>query len=243
ERYRDDDDEISVGVGLEEEVNALDDVDSDAEPDMFSVRSSVGSKVVDFKELLAEIYYVPANEQRLIYRGKTLEDDRTLDSYGLKEYHTIHMDVAKNRPTGGMPDMSLLYPPIFQITQTLLSSPQLREHIIGQNPQLRSMFDSNPELRVMIQNPEVVRCLTSPQMMQAPESQLPSASFNAMAPESQHSTPSEGMVQQAHQHLLMPWGLQPQRSSDMKYQICGWVILAASIVAWRTFKSRCTSIS
>ncbi|GKA24984.1 hypothetical protein Tco_0711017 [Tanacetum coccineum] len=32
ERYRDDDDEISVGVGLEEEVNALDDVDSDAEP-------------------------------------------------------------------------------------------------------------------------------------------------------------------------------------------------------------------
>ncbi|GJS38679.1 ubiquitin domain-containing protein DSK2b-like protein [Tanacetum coccineum] len=140
--------------------------------DMFSVRSSVGSKVVDFKELLAEIYYVPANEQRLIYRGKTLEDDRTLDSYGLKEYHTIHMDVAKNRPTGGMPDMSLLYPPIFQITQTLLSSPQLREHIIGQNPQLRSMFDSNPELSDMIQHHEVVRCLTSPQMMQAPESQL-----------------------------------------------------------------------
>ncbi|GKD48308.1 hypothetical protein Tco_1277284 [Tanacetum coccineum] len=31
ERYRDDDDEISVGGGLEEEVNALDDVDSDAE--------------------------------------------------------------------------------------------------------------------------------------------------------------------------------------------------------------------
>ncbi|GJZ89950.1 zinc finger, CCHC-type containing protein [Tanacetum coccineum] len=32
DRYRDDDDEISVGGGLEEEVNALDDVDSDAEP-------------------------------------------------------------------------------------------------------------------------------------------------------------------------------------------------------------------
>ncbi|GKE51776.1 zinc finger protein [Tanacetum coccineum] len=32
ERYRDDNDEISMGVGLEEEVNALDDVDSDAEP-------------------------------------------------------------------------------------------------------------------------------------------------------------------------------------------------------------------
>ncbi|GJY64967.1 zinc finger, CCHC-type containing protein [Tanacetum coccineum] len=32
ECYRDDDDEISVGGGLEEEVNALDDLDSDAEP-------------------------------------------------------------------------------------------------------------------------------------------------------------------------------------------------------------------
>ncbi|GJR00911.1 hypothetical protein Tco_0523895 [Tanacetum coccineum] len=32
ERYRDDDDEISVGGGLKEEVNALDDLDSDAEP-------------------------------------------------------------------------------------------------------------------------------------------------------------------------------------------------------------------
>ncbi|GJZ34975.1 hypothetical protein Tco_0580792 [Tanacetum coccineum] len=31
ERYRDDDDEINVGGGLEEEVNALDDLDSDAE--------------------------------------------------------------------------------------------------------------------------------------------------------------------------------------------------------------------
>ncbi|GJZ17871.1 hypothetical protein Tco_0553994 [Tanacetum coccineum] len=32
ERYRDEDDGISVGSGLEEEVNSLDDVDSDAEP-------------------------------------------------------------------------------------------------------------------------------------------------------------------------------------------------------------------
>ncbi|GKE30816.1 hypothetical protein Tco_1446200 [Tanacetum coccineum] len=32
ERYTDYDDETNVGVGLEEQVNALDDVDSDAEP-------------------------------------------------------------------------------------------------------------------------------------------------------------------------------------------------------------------
>ncbi|GJS71198.1 ubiquitin domain-containing protein DSK2a-like protein [Tanacetum coccineum] len=135
---------------------------------MFSVRSSVGSKVVDFKKLLAEISRIPPNEQRLIYRGKTLEDDRTLDSYGLKEYHTIHMEAAhNNRPTRGMPEMSLLlYPAISQMMRTLLSSPQLMKQIIGQNPQLRSMFDSNPELSDISQHHEVVRCLTSAQMMQ-----------------------------------------------------------------------------
>ncbi|GKA12182.1 ubiquitin domain-containing protein DSK2a-like protein [Tanacetum coccineum] len=199
---------------------------------MFSVRSSVGSKVVDFKKLLAEISRIPPNEQRLIYRGKTLEDDRTLDSYGLKEYHTIHMDVAKNRPTGGMPDMSLLYPAIFQITQTLLSSPQLREQIIGQNPQLRSMFDSNPELRVMIQNPEVVRCLTSPQMMQAPESQLELPRQNLI----RHSISSDDSAA-GPSESKNAMGLQPQRSSDMKYPLCGGVFLAASMLAWRVCKS------
>ncbi|GKF45382.1 mitochondrial import receptor subunit TOM20-like protein, partial [Tanacetum coccineum] len=27
-------------------------------------------------------------------------------------------------------------------------------------------------------------------------------------------------------------GLKPQRSSDLKYEICGWVILAVGIVVW-----------
>ncbi|GJV24016.1 ubiquitin domain-containing protein DSK2a-like protein [Tanacetum coccineum] len=97
------------------------------------------------------------------------------------------MEVAHNRPTGGMPDMSLLYPAISQMTQTLLSSPQLMKQIIGQNPQLHSMFDSNPELSDMIQNHEIICCLTSPQMMQAPESQIELPRQNSI----RHSTPSE----------------------------------------------------
>ncbi|GJY13516.1 hypothetical protein Tco_0382825 [Tanacetum coccineum] len=44
-----------------------------------------------------------------------------------------------NRPTRGMPEMSLLlYPAISQMMRTLLSSPQLMKQIIGQNPQLRN---------------------------------------------------------------------------------------------------------
>ncbi|GJV13068.1 retrovirus-related pol polyprotein from transposon TNT 1-94 [Tanacetum coccineum] len=46
ERYRDDDDEISVGGGLEEEVNALDDLDSDAKPQQ---------EGIDFEESFAPV--------------------------------------------------------------------------------------------------------------------------------------------------------------------------------------------
>lgn len=48
----------------------------------FSVRASLGSTVVDFKDLLAQNCDVPANQQRLIYKGRILKDDQTLDSYG-----------------------------------------------------------------------------------------------------------------------------------------------------------------
>ncbi|GJW46803.1 ubiquitin family protein [Tanacetum coccineum] len=159
---------------------------------MVSIGTSLGLKVVEFKEELAQIYNIPANEFRLIYNGKTLEDDRTLASYGIKKYDTLHMEVAQNplsaetettppcdtttgdlgslgldSPTGGMPDMSLLlYDAMSQMMQTLLSSPKLMKQIIDQNPQLH---DSIPQLSKMMQNPDVVsvvRRLTSPPMMQ-----------------------------------------------------------------------------
>lgn len=57
----------------------------------FSVRASLGSTVVAFKDLLAQNCDVPANQQRLIYKGRILKDDQTLDSYGLQADHTIHM--------------------------------------------------------------------------------------------------------------------------------------------------------
>ncbi|PWA94592.1 Heat shock chaperonin-binding [Artemisia annua] len=54
-----------------------------------------------------------------------------------------------DRSTRGMPDMSqlMLYQAISLIMQSLLSNPQYMEQIIGQNPQLQSMFDCNPQLR------------------------------------------------------------------------------------------------
>ncbi|KAF5764347.1 putative Ubiquitin-like domain, Heat shock chaperonin-binding, UBA-like superfamily, ubiquilin [Helianthus annuus] len=75
----------------------------------FSVRSTLRSTVSAFKDLLAHNCDVPANQQRLIYKGRILKDDQTLDSYGLQADHTIHMvrgsapAPATSAPAAGTP--------------------------------------------------------------------------------------------------------------------------------------------
>lgn len=48
----------------------------------FTVRTSLGSMVSAFKAVLAQNCDVPAEQQRLIYKGRILKDDQTLESYG-----------------------------------------------------------------------------------------------------------------------------------------------------------------
>ncbi|CAL5341368.1 hypothetical protein CsSME_00025719 [Camellia sinensis var. sinensis] len=57
----------------------------------FSVRTTLDSTVVAFKAVLAHNCEVPADQQRLIYKGRILKDDQNLASYGLQADHTVHM--------------------------------------------------------------------------------------------------------------------------------------------------------
>lgn len=50
----------------------------------FSVQASLRSTVLDFKQLVSQNCDVPAVQQRLIYKGRILKDDQTLDSYGMR---------------------------------------------------------------------------------------------------------------------------------------------------------------
>ncbi|KAG6589049.1 Ubiquitin domain-containing protein DSK2b [Cucurbita argyrosperma subsp. argyrosperma] len=57
----------------------------------FSVTTSLDSTVGTFKSILAQNCDIPADQQRLIYKGRILKDDQTLVSYGLQADHTIHL--------------------------------------------------------------------------------------------------------------------------------------------------------
>lgn len=48
----------------------------------FTVQVALESTVQSFKDLIARNCDIPAPEQRLIYKGRILKDDQTLQSYG-----------------------------------------------------------------------------------------------------------------------------------------------------------------
>ncbi|KAM7516027.1 hypothetical protein LguiA_005610 [Lonicera macranthoides] len=57
----------------------------------FSVQIRLESTVGSFKSVLAQNCDIPAEQQRLIYKGRILKDDQSLESYGLEPYHTVHL--------------------------------------------------------------------------------------------------------------------------------------------------------
>jgi ubiquilin len=48
----------------------------------FTVQADLGAAVGAFKEVVAGSCDVPAPQQRLIYKGRILKDEQTLESYG-----------------------------------------------------------------------------------------------------------------------------------------------------------------
>ncbi|XP_078155562.1 ubiquitin domain-containing protein DSK2b-like isoform X2 [Carex rostrata] len=57
----------------------------------FSVQTGLDATVRVFKTTVATSCDVPAEQQRLIYKGRILKDEQTLSSYGVEADHTIHL--------------------------------------------------------------------------------------------------------------------------------------------------------
>ncbi|CAM6100502.1 unnamed protein product [Calypogeia fissa] len=57
----------------------------------FSVEVDLTVSVRALKALLVDRSEIPADQQRLIYKGRVLKDDNSLDSYGLQNDHTVHL--------------------------------------------------------------------------------------------------------------------------------------------------------
>lgn len=62
------------------------------------------STVSSFKEEISKVSEIPASSQRLIYSGKILKDDQTLQFYKLQDGHSVHLVKSSKgpaNPSGG----------------------------------------------------------------------------------------------------------------------------------------------
>ena len=47
--------------------------------------------ILELKEAIAVVSSIPAANQRLIYSGKILKDDQTVESYKIQDGHAVHL--------------------------------------------------------------------------------------------------------------------------------------------------------
>ena len=59
--------------------------------DKATVKIETTATVLELKEKVNEQLNVLPAQQRLIYKGRVLKDDATIDSYGVENEHTVHM--------------------------------------------------------------------------------------------------------------------------------------------------------
>ncbi len=59
--------------------------------DKAEIKIELSATVLQLKEKVGEALSVPAAQQRLIYKGKVLKDDLTLENYEVQDGHTVHM--------------------------------------------------------------------------------------------------------------------------------------------------------
>ena len=118
---------------------------------------------------------VPAAQQKLVVKGKTMKDTDSLTTYNLTNDSVVAMIRSNSAPSnmpsmGGMPDMGQLgqmmnNPQYQQALSSLLSNPAALNQLMN-SPQLRPLLDANPQVREMLQNPQMRQMLLNPQLMQ-----------------------------------------------------------------------------
>ncbi|CAI4049111.1 hypothetical protein N7582_004578 [Saccharomyces uvarum] len=69
--------------------------------DKWEVSVAPESTVLQFKEAISEANGIPVANQRLIYSGKILKDDQTVESYHIQDGHSVHLVKSQPRPQAG----------------------------------------------------------------------------------------------------------------------------------------------
>mmetsp|Transcript_16618 Transcript_16618/g.24603 ORF Transcript_16618/g.24603 Transcript_16618/m.24603 type:complete len:482 (-) Transcript_16618:144-1589(-) len=153
----------------------------------FTVPLDVSLTVLVFKNSIADQAQVPADAQRLIYKGRILKDDQTLESYGVENDTTIHLvrstkptatttpstataastassQAQSSTPSTNTPSMNLPFQGMMGGDQNFAN---VQQQLLS-NPEMMSNMMNSPMMQGLLNNPEVLQSMISsnPQMRQ-----------------------------------------------------------------------------
>jgi len=143
-----------------------------------SVDADLGNTVLAFKGLIAALTDCPVEQQRLIYKGQVLKDEKTLTDYGVLHAHTVIL-VKGTKPTKPptTPEATPGSVPTFSVSAPVGGTPAAPASGVpasasfGGTPSGASPFagmGSMAEMqRQMMENPELMREMMSSPLMQS----------------------------------------------------------------------------
>lgn len=162
--------------------------------DKATIKVERNATVLDMKELIAGSLSVPAAQQRLIYKGRVLKDDLTVEHYDIQDSHTVHMvkgaapasSSASSTSTANVTSAPTNVAPVtpFQSNPvsgagvpnmaSLFGNPlggggqdinRMQEQLM-QNPEMMQQIMNSPMMDHMMNNPDLMRnmMVNNPQM-------------------------------------------------------------------------------
>ncbi|CAH1434765.1 unnamed protein product [Lactuca virosa] len=132
----------------------------------FVVQVSLDSSVESFKSVIAKNCDVPAEQQRLVYKGRLLKDDRTLRSYDLEAEQTVHL-VRRLPPAtvdlSEFTEYQQIQQPEFQnlirIGQSMLellsTHPEALRNVLMNSPRFRELMKRKPAYARIFSDPVI----------------------------------------------------------------------------------------
>ena len=124
-----------------------------------NVSINKSSTVSGLKSEIEKVTNVPASQQKLIVKGKTMNDSDAISTYNLENDSTVAMLKTAEENAQNLEGMggvnpgqlgSMMSNPEFQ---QILSNPLMMEQILN-SPEMRAILESNPQLREALQNPQ-----------------------------------------------------------------------------------------
>ncbi|KAJ2120841.1 hypothetical protein IW147_004781 [Coemansia sp. RSA 720] len=161
-----------------------------------TIEHSVASLAISISELKASLSQctgIPKERIRLMFENRILDDEKTIEHYDMTPAQVLRLSSIDNnsvlrlvqlagnhathpRNVSGInsvnsaPRMSPAETMGNQARQMFLSNPQLAQNMMMANPQMREAMENNPELRQMMNDPEIMQqslnAAQNPRLMQ-----------------------------------------------------------------------------